>query len=449
MPDEPSTFPSDNPKSPDALPRDRSVTVLALLVLLVGLASAPLVRAPLDMHEYWLAWADASAQLGVTGPYAHATRPANYPPMWLYWIACVAHVRELNLVDPNGPVIWTLVKLPNILACALGVLVCGIGLRDRFGPLVARRAAIAWALFTPLYVNAALWAQTDAWLALFILLAVVHFLSRQTFWLGIAIGLALSLKLQTVVAGPVFALAVALQFGLRGIVRSGLGFLLAFSAVLLPMILAGAGASVRDAYLGQVDMVKLRQVSAYNLWLLLDTFDIVVRKMPVDLARSDLREVWPQLLPGLRYTHIGLFLFASSLLLILRALCIHRKSNPQILPAAVAISGAAFYILCTQMHSRYAVPCAAMLAVAFALDRRWRFIYLGFLITLTLNQGIYLARENHQQFLSAGSSTASAINLVTRSLAVLLSVANICLLALSMKLLMRRDPPHSALPTPN
>ncbi len=439
MPDAPSTLPPADRETRDARPRDRFIPQLAFIVLIIGLASAPLVRAPLDMHEYWLAWADASAQLGVTGPYAHPTRPANYPPMWLYWIACVAHIRELNLVDPNGPVIWTIVKLPNILACAIGVLVCGFGLRDRFGPLVARRAALAWALFTPLYINAALWAQTDAWLALFLLLAIIHFLSRQTFWLGIAMGLALSLKLQTVVAGPVIALAVALQFGLPGIVRSGLGFLLALSAVLLPMILAGAGPSVRDAYLGQVDMVKLRQVSAYNLWLILDTFDIVVRNMPVDLARSDLREVWPERLPGFRYTHIGLILFASCLLLILRAVCIHRKSNPEILPAAVAMSGAAFYILCTQMHSRYAVPCAAMLAIAFAIDRRWRFIYLGFLITLTLNQGIYLARENHQQFLSAGSTTANAINLITRSLAVLLAVANLGLLIFGMKLLTRRD----------
>jgi hypothetical protein len=59
---------------------------------------------------------------------------------------------------------------------------------------------------------------------------------------------------------------------------------------------------------------------------------------------------------------------------------------------ACALQFFAFFMLPTQMHQRYILPAAVLLALVAPLSRRARWLFVALTLTAALNQGLDLAR---------------------------------------------------------
>src|SRR5439155_17107613 len=119
--------------------------------------------------------------------------------------------------SPLGAISITLLKLPSLAACALGIPLCRYGLTRVFGVPHAKQAAIAWALCTPLWYNACVWGQSDSLLSLGLIATVIALLNQRVVWAGVALGCAIALKLMAVILVPIAAVFLLRRNGVRAL----------------------------------------------------------------------------------------------------------------------------------------------------------------------------------------------------------------------------------------
>jgi hypothetical protein len=355
--------------------------VLSLLV-------APLVFHHYDVVDCFLNWARASRGRQPWAIYLthFDTDDCDYPPVVPYLLTLVERARLALAAGPTSGAAIVLLKVPNILAWLAHVPLCAIGLRRPFGTRVARVAALLVALSPPLFVNAAAWGQFDALLSLFVVAAIVAALNGRSVGAGTALGLGLATKLLAVVAAPVLALWTWRRRGTRVLLAGAAAVLLAVVLTAVPYVVRGASRPVFSSYHGAVGYYPLRTVEAYNLWYVLDRVDIRLRGQPSGEARVDTR---PFLGP-LTHRDVGLALVGGWTVFILAGLWRWPGDGGLILAAAFQFF--AVFMLPTQMHQRYILPAAVLLALVAPLSPRARTLFVVLAVTATLNQGLDLGR---------------------------------------------------------
>jgi hypothetical protein len=313
---------------------------------------APLIWFPFDMESCWLPWSRASD--GVAPWRIYSVPECNYPPIVLYILTAQEAIRKLLQAPEMGTTSVILTKLPNIAAHLSGALAGYFLLRRDHSETYARRFALLYALSLPLFVNAALWGQADALLALPMVCAVLFLMRGTPIPAGVALGVALTIKLQAVVIAPVLLLYAWKTFGWKPFLRATLAGIAVIFAVSLPFLIAGTGEPMLKAYTGAADYYKLRTLNTFNIWSYFNYVDEYVRHMPGDLVNKDDRPA----LGSLTYRDVSVSMFAIALLGLLIALW--RRTTPQMLAWTAALSVWSFVTLCTQMHERYWVPGAAL-----------------------------------------------------------------------------------------
>ena len=369
---------------------------LPLATLWLAVAGAfvlSLVVAPLVFHHYdvvdcFLNWARASRGRQPWAIYLthFDTDDCDYPPVVPYLLTLIERLRLAVNAGPTSGAAIVFLKLPNIAAWLAHVPLCAIGLRRPFGARAARIAALLVALSPPLFVNAAAWGQFDALLSLFVVAAIVAALDGRPVRAGAALGLGLATKLLAVVAVPVLAVWTWRRRGARPLMAGAAAAVLAMVLTAVPYVVRGAERPVLASYHGAVGYYPLRTVEAYNLWYVLDRVDIRLRGQPSGEARLDTR---PFLGP-LTHRDVGLVLIAGWTVFILAGLWRWPGDGGLILAAAFQFF--AVFMLPTQMHQRYILPAAVLLALAAPLSARSRVLFVLLAMTATLNQGLDLAR---------------------------------------------------------
>ena len=356
--------------------------------LLLALLIAPLVFHNYDVVDCFLNWARASRGRQPWAIYLthFDTDDCDYPPVVPYLLTLIERFRLAFGAGPTSGAAIVLLKLPNIAAWLAHVPLCAIGLRRPFGARVARTAALFVALSPPLFVNAAAWGQFDALLSLFVVAAIVATLDGRPVRAGAALGLGLATKLLAVVAVPVLAVWTWRRRGARPLLAGAAATVLAVVLTAVPYVVRGAERPVLASYRGAVGYYPLRTVEAYNLWYVLDRIDIRLRGQPSGEARLDTR---PFLGP-LTHRDVGLVLIAGWTVFILAGLWRWPASGGLILAAAFQFF--AVFMLPTQMHQRYILPAAVLLALAAPLSARSRVLFVVLGVTATLNQGLDLTR---------------------------------------------------------
>ena len=397
----------------------------ALAVFLLGLIVAPHVYHHYDVADCFLPWAHASHGLRPWDIYlAEFPDDCDYPPVVPYLLTAVEALRRAAGAPEGGSLAVTLLKWPNLLAVVGFVPLCLLGLRAPFGEQAARTAALLSALNPALFVNAALWGQFDVLLAWFLAAGLVALLHRRAAWAGVAFGAALATKLLAVVALPAAAVWAWRRLGPRALgVAIGAG-LLTVALLAAPYLAAGAGPRMVRAYTHAVGYYPFRTAEAYNGWYLLDRYDIAVRGRPAVEARRDDR---PAIGP-LTHRDVGLALFASALLFVLAGLW--RQASDYGLVLATAMSYFTFFMLPTQVHQRYLVPAAALLALAAPRSRGW-VLLVGLVVSATLNQALDLTRAvlDHAALTPGSGLFPPAYRGPIRVAASLLAVGNVALFA--------------------
>jgi hypothetical protein len=395
--------------------------VLALLV-------APLVYHNYDVVDCFLNWARASRGRQPWAIYLthFATDDCDYPPVVPYLLTLVERARLATGAGPTSGAAIVLLKLPNILAWLAHVPLCAIGLRRPFGARAARVAALLVALSPPLFVNAAAWGQFDALLSLFVVAAIVAALNGRAVGAGAALGLGLATKLLAVVAAPVLGLWTWRRRGTRALLAGGVAALSAVVLTGVPYVVRGASRPVLASYHGAVDYYPLRTVEAYNLWYVLDRVDIRLRGQPSGEARVDTR---PFLGP-LTHRDVGLALVAGWTVFILAG--VWRWPGDGGLVLAVAFQFFAVFMLPTQMHQRYILPAAVLLALMAPLSPRARTLFVVLTVTATLNQGLDLGRAVLDHAVQADPSRFAdppSIRMAIRNAATAIAVVHVAVLA--------------------
>lgn len=423
-----------------AASHERTPYAIAALVLGLGLLSASLAYHQYDVVDCFLAWSRAS---GGTSPAAVYTPGAgaddcDYPPLVPYWLTVVEAARRTADAPEVGFLTLALLKLPNLLAVAAGVPLCLRGLRDVFGAVAARRAAVLFASSAAFLVNG-VWGQFDVLLAVLVLAAFVAVVNDRPVAAGAFIGLALATKLLAVVALPLLVVALLQRGGLRDAARAAAAAAGVAIVVAVPLVAGGAGPAVARAYTGAVHYYPYRTAEAYNGWYVLDRYDVRVRGIAYPVARRDDRRA----LGPLTYQQVGLGLMgvATAFLLALA----RNRGGPRSLFAIATLQAFAFYMLPTQVHQRYVVLAIAFAAVLAALSRSGLWLFVGLSITATLNQALDLARAlpSAAVAVSPHGLTAEAFALplpVWRDLGAVIGVLNLALFAWAMVVFSRQRP---------
>ncbi|MBC7808573.1 MAG: DUF2029 domain-containing protein [Akkermansiaceae bacterium] len=363
---------------------------LATVVFFVCLIAAPLIWFPFDVESCWLPWSRASE--GVAPWRIYSTRAdCNYPPFVLVLLTIQEAVRRLLHAQETGVLSIILTKWPNITAHLAGALAGYTLLRGNYGETYARRFALLYALSLPLFVNAALWGQADALLALPMVCAVIFSMRGTPIPAGIALGIALTIKLQAIVIAPVLLLYVGKRFGWKPLVQATAAGLAVMLAISLPFLLAGTGESMLKAYTGAADYYPLRTLNTFNIWSYLNHVDEYVRHLPSEMVNKDDRLA----LGPMTYRDVSVSLFGVALSFLLVALW--RRTTAQMLAWTSALSVWAFVTLCTQMHERYWVPGAALFLLV--APESWFALGIALLTGLTAawNQWLVLV-SNFMQY---------------------------------------------------
>lgn len=341
-------------------------------------------------------WGMRMAQLPASQFYAEGYF-ADYPPGYLWVLKLVGHLLlGLNL-ELEAPLTGFLLAVPVALAeAALGCLL--VWLAWPAGKK-AGLAMAAWAMVNPtLWFDTGVWKQIDGVLALALVGCFVLLARKKWLWAAFAYGLALAVKPQALILGPVLAAAFLLpcldkKQRLAQLGRTAAGAGIALLTVYLPAVpfwgWGQAPARLLEKYLTTAAGYPYATVNAAGLPALLGA-----NWTPWEQNFGPLSwKVWGMLAIAALTVWAGLLAWKSA----------RRGSFCPVLLAAVYSTGV--FALAHAMHERYMVVAAILVLAAAAIhrDRRLLAIGAGLCVTSAANQMlVYFALDTQYQFLTEG-----------------------------------------------
>jgi hypothetical protein len=214
----------------DELTRSRQLVLgVALLVSALKLVVATSTGGTIDL-QHWAEFARGVHQLGPFGVYTgHFPAVYNHPPLIGWWLV------GLNWLAAHGVSLRLMIRLPAIVADVVTAILVLELVRTRRGLREARLAGLLVAASPVLVVISGYHGNTDpVFVMLSLLSAYLLGERRAPLWAGLAIGVAISVKLVPVVVLP--ALLVAAWRGPRpgGLTRFLGGAGAVFAVVWLP-----------------------------------------------------------------------------------------------------------------------------------------------------------------------------------------------------------------------
>lgn len=406
-----------------------------LLVLLLGaLAVRVLLVATTDGYLYdtntFSAWAGLLNERGLSGFYTGGFF-ADYPPGYMFVLWAAGRVTEaLGLAALSGPALLVLCLVPVLCDLGLAALLYRVAL-----PRGGRRGALlaaACAAFNPAFIfDCAVWKQVDAVLALLLLACFLLLSKRRYLPAAFFYGLALLVKPQALLYGPVFALGFLLpvffekgRARLEAALRTLGGAMVSVGAVIvLSAPFTGSQTPVLwllEKYFTTASSYPYASINAFN-------FIAALGGNWKPMTDRFLFLSWQG------WGMLGILLVTAALVL----LAVRSYKNGRFnLPLLAAFYGCGIFTFAHQMHERYIFPAVVFLLAAWALcgDRRlWRAAAL-FSATLLVNMAAVYYNVGGDQFLESGFST-----FLVRATG-LVSTAGFCWLAwLCWRLLVRGE----------
>ena len=290
------------------------VLAVAAAVLVVKLLLAALTRGTNDA-DTWTLFAGGVAQAGPVGVYAldFPGQLYNHPPLIGYWLAV------LNVLEGWGFSIRFSIRAAASLADVVTAVLVFELLRTRTSLRRATASGVLVALSPVLLVISGFHANTDPIFVMFVILAAYLLVDRKVPALaGIALALALGVKIVPVVVLPLFAV-FALLAGARVLVQLGVAFAALTAVIWLPALLTEFSAVLGNVIgysgiaarpWGVAQLVHWVGDPEWAVWLLTYPFRFVA------LAVAALLPAWLVLrrrdqLPAALGISLGLFLVLS------------------------------------------------------------------------------------------------------------------------------------------
>jgi len=288
----------------------------------------------------------------------------NYPPGMPYLFGVVVFVYNQFVLPLSHTSLDVLVrqdgfgpffaKIPLLLADVAAVALLYFWARRRRSERFALVVAAAYALSPAVLYDGALWGQTDALVALPLLVAVVALTSERYALAGVSLALALLLKPQPIIFAPLIALYIWRWASREQFVRFVVAGLLTGLLLLLPVILP---------HFQLVDMVRNMQSASYNdnLSLSSDAFNFW---WLIGYGQQAIGSTFLGVKSGL----VGDALFGAVTLLC--AIQIWRRREPGMLVFGLAVQLFGFFLFMGGQHERYLFLFIPLALASIVLARR-------------------------------------------------------------------------------
>jgi hypothetical protein len=364
----------------------------ALVVAL--LAAAALIRLPLmTFHGYYsdlatyIRWGERANQGLATlyvsststtggfprGPGGFGGFPAigiNYPPGTPYLFGALVYLYDhflypiyqtslSTLVTQDGPGPF-IAKLPLLCADLAMVLLLYWQARKRHSMLFAFILAGSFAISPALLYNGVIWGQTDAFVALPVLVALFAMIEERYILAGISVALTVLIKPQPIVFVPLFLLYIWRWAGRERFIKFTVAGLATALVVALPILVP------RFQFF---DMIHNMQVASYNDNLSVSSYAFNFWWL---IGRG--QEAMGSTLFGVRIGLIGDALFSVALLLC--GALIWRRRDPAIFALALAVAYFGFFMFMGGQHERYLFLFIPLALASVILARREQMIEL-------------------------------------------------------------------------
>ena len=332
------------------------------------------------------------------GPAVFYDTWCDYPPGYMLVLGLMAKIGSLFKLSD----ISLLIKLPAMIADIVTAYLVYVYAKRRmsFGAAITLMAFVA---FTPVlaYISAG-WGQIDQVLSLLLVVPILLLYDRKPIWAGVVYGLAIIVKPQALMAGPLFAAAYLLyvikgnpykKFAVgRGLARftrvktdnaghrfaetvfAVLGAVAVIVAVSLPFTGSQPWHWLLDKYYGTATSYDYATVNAYNFWAFIGA----------NWKSTSLPFM------GATYGQWGTRFMAAAVLLSIAAYVfavLKHKNCKGALPLVMAFLFAAIFTFGHFMHERYVFPVLTLLVFAYIFynDRRILWSYVLYASTLLLN----------------------------------------------------------------
>ncbi|NLB62062.1 MAG: hypothetical protein GX802_06585, partial [Clostridiales bacterium] len=348
----------------------------------------------------FFAWGDRMLSKGPNGFYA-PDYFCDYPPGYLYILGLSSGLRHLFGVAYGTATHALFMKLPSIIADLLfAYLAYKTAKRIKLSESIANIAACFIAFNPTIVFLSSVWGQIDIILALGVVLAAILFidgtkivktaglLNPRIIACGAVYGLAILLKPQALMVGPVFFVAYVIyivnnakkkQFG-QAFLNTVLAVLSAFAVIILlsipfkpnPFGDEGLFVWLIQKYIGTVGGYNYASVEAYNFMALIgglwDNADKV-------------------LFLGLTYKHLGSALMVIVGIITTLFYVFGEKKNRNALILCMAFMFAGLFTFGHYMHERYLFPTMVLLVIAAVVykDKRLYMLSGWFSVSMFIN----------------------------------------------------------------
>ncbi len=283
-------------------------------------------------------------------PYAAMVYPYPPPLTYFFWL--------VGRIAPEGHTASTLKTLLTLVTVAGGVGIFVLLRSLRVAPAAATLAASAYMLNPAVLFDGAVWGQTDAVMAFFLLLGAAGIVSNSAALLWTGVILAALTKQTGALFAPVLLLLAGTRLGVRPMIRDLPIAIVVVFLFLTPAFLAGIHPSTiyrpmitkllefGAAGNGEVT-IAVASLGAFNLW-------------PV-LAATEGAQGWTRLaFPDLTPTYLSLSHFvwsriAFGLLAVILALIVFKRKPLGVGTEFLVLAayGVGMAVLLTRVHPRY------------------------------------------------------------------------------------------------
>lgn len=382
-------------------------------ILLAGFALRAALALAAEGYSYdvncFFAWALRMAETGPAGFYA-ADYFCDYPPGYLLVLWLVGKTMQLFRLNYLQPMARLALALAPILAdCGIALVLYRLA-QKRFGGRLALRFAAAAAFCPVLLYDTAVWKQIDGVFALLVLLCFALLEEGRLLPGAVLYGLALAVKPQALLAGPVLALCFLRPLALAKTARGRLcavknGVLGAVCAIAPPALcglpfwgVSGLWGGLAEKYLTTTGSYPYASINGFNLMAALGG------NWQPQAERLYLAGVLPLCTWQQLGTALLLVLTAFTALLAYRAERQGRFS-PLLLSAVYAVG---VFTFSHRMHERYLIFGVVLLGGAAARfgSRKLLLLSGGLSLTSLLNLAmVYTNVGGEDEFLHSAMNT--------------------------------------------
>lgn len=326
---------------------------------------------------------------------------SDYPPGYMYILAAMTGVARLFGLQYNTLPYAFIIKLPAIL-CDLAAAFIIYKLAEKRLPKKGLYLITAFIAFNPVmaFISGG-WAQIDQVLTVLLLVSMLLMCDKKVVWAGLVFGVAILMKPQALMAGPLFAVAYLMYVidskdPFKAVGKSILAVLAAVAAIIVPSLPFWGTQEPKwliDKYFSTVSSYNYATIEAYNLFGLLG---------------ANWRNADQIFLFSLSYKQWGTMFMALSIVVSAVLYIIGRKKHKHCLILTMGFLFAALFMFGHFMHERYLFPVLLFIAAAFVLynDKRLFLSLAVFTSSLLINVlGAYIivsnqdARGNEYNFL--------------------------------------------------